>query len=252
MCDRHDVRVEEEKREQKKECYPLALYGSDLLLCALLPEVTGRGVSSWLFFLFSCSHSPNSLKHHREWITPLSDNLKMLSLFCLTHLDYAKLALYNLSSKRGPSKSGNSLSLSRSLSPERQLISVQTPETPDFLVSVQLSLRDKASDASRSLGSSVIGLFLSIGRWTLPLDCPCIHIDMSCIYSLFRPSWPVLVYQEQWMHCWVRSHVRNSTPYTVKTTYHVSVKDKSSLACMVRLGHWSNQILVYMAAESRS
>lgn len=29
--------------------------------------------------------------------------------------------------------------LSRFLSPERQLISVQTPETPDFLVSVQLS-----------------------------------------------------------------------------------------------------------------
>jgi hypothetical protein len=37
-------RAENKKSNQKKkkECYPLALYGRDLLLCALLPEVNGR------------------------------------------------------------------------------------------------------------------------------------------------------------------------------------------------------------------
>ncbi|KAH7004026.1 hypothetical protein EDB82DRAFT_40091 [Fusarium venenatum] len=127
------------------------------------------------------------LKHHHEWITPLSADPSSLT-FCLTHSYYTKLALYNLSSKRGQATVQIwQFLISLARSPQKGNLSLSKPQKPQILVSVQLSLTDKTSDASRNLGSSAIGLSLSLERWN---PCSLIvrtYIYTSCIYSLFRP-----------------------------------------------------------------
>jgi hypothetical protein len=86
--------------------------------------------------------------------------------FYLTHLQCnTKLALYNLSSKRGRETVQIwQFLISLALSPQKGNLSLSKPQKPQILVSVQLSFRDKTSDASRNLGSYAIGLSLSLER----------------------------------------------------------------------------------------